>query len=92
VNLSVIRDHSSQYMSCRHDDNEALGDGDSFMKTKDWEDIEPVWQEYAQEQFGEYLNCEYEMKYVDPGDDRCRGTGWRTTSQGRSQKSEETSI
>ncbi|KAG2115024.1 hypothetical protein DEU56DRAFT_761749 [Suillus clintonianus] len=34
------------------DDNEALGDGDSFMKTKDWEDIEPVWQEYAQEQFG----------------------------------------
>ncbi|KAG1835823.1 hypothetical protein F4604DRAFT_1693474 [Suillus subluteus] len=35
-----------------HDDNEALGDGDSFMKTKDWEDIEPVWQEYAQEQFG----------------------------------------
>ncbi|KAG1877182.1 hypothetical protein F4604DRAFT_1924241 [Suillus subluteus] len=35
-----------------HDDNEALGHGDSFMKTKDWEDIEPVWQEYAQEQFG----------------------------------------
>ncbi|KAG1866344.1 hypothetical protein C8R48DRAFT_772442 [Suillus tomentosus] len=34
-----------------HDDNEALGDGDSFMKMKDWEDIEPVWQEYAQEQF-----------------------------------------
>ncbi|KAG1729906.1 hypothetical protein EDB19DRAFT_1913148 [Suillus lakei] len=26
-----------------HDDNEALGDGDSFMKTKDWEDIELVW-------------------------------------------------
>ncbi|KAG2141229.1 hypothetical protein DEU56DRAFT_754948 [Suillus clintonianus] len=23
-----------------------------FMKTKDWEDIEPVWQGYAQEQFG----------------------------------------
>jgi hypothetical protein len=42
--------------SCRHDDNEALGDGDSFMKMKDWEDIEPVWQEYAQEQFGECLN------------------------------------
>ncbi|KAG1723310.1 uncharacterized protein EDB91DRAFT_1087857 [Suillus paluster] len=35
-----------------HDDNEALGDGDSFRKTKDWEDIEPVWQEYMQEQFG----------------------------------------
>ncbi|KAG2136096.1 uncharacterized protein EDB93DRAFT_1106966 [Suillus bovinus] len=35
-----------------HNNNEALGDGDSFMKTKDWEDIEPVWQEYAQEQFG----------------------------------------
>ncbi|KAG1819017.1 uncharacterized protein BJ212DRAFT_1479147 [Suillus subaureus] len=28
-----------------HNDNEALGDGDSFMKTKDWEDIELVWQE-----------------------------------------------
>ncbi|KAG1800137.1 uncharacterized protein BJ212DRAFT_1488022 [Suillus subaureus] len=38
-------------MSWRHNDNEALGDGDSFMKTKDWEDIEPVWQEYVQEQF-----------------------------------------
>ncbi|KAG1812455.1 uncharacterized protein BJ212DRAFT_1301468 [Suillus subaureus] len=35
-----------------HNDNEALGDGDSFMKMKDWEDIEPVWQEYMQEQFG----------------------------------------
>ncbi|KAG1842541.1 hypothetical protein F4604DRAFT_1689884 [Suillus subluteus] len=35
-----------------HDDNETLGDGDSFMKTKEWEDIEPVCQEYAQEQFG----------------------------------------
>ncbi|KAG2341296.1 hypothetical protein BDR05DRAFT_949881 [Suillus weaverae] len=34
-----------------HDDNKALGDGDSFMKMKDWEDIEPVWQEYVQEQF-----------------------------------------
>ncbi|KAG1819585.1 uncharacterized protein BJ212DRAFT_1478817 [Suillus subaureus] len=39
-------------MSCRHNDNEALGDGDSFMKMKDWEDIELVWQEYVQEQFG----------------------------------------
>ncbi|KAG2340554.1 hypothetical protein BDR05DRAFT_950290 [Suillus weaverae] len=28
-----------------HNDNEALGDRDSFMKMKDWEDIEPVWQE-----------------------------------------------
>ncbi|KAG2069734.1 hypothetical protein BDR04DRAFT_1118896 [Suillus decipiens] len=35
----------------RHDDNEALGDDDSFMKTKDWKAIEPFWQEYAQEQF-----------------------------------------
>ncbi|KAG1721482.1 uncharacterized protein EDB91DRAFT_1256510 [Suillus paluster] len=43
----------SQHISDSHNDNEALGDGDSFMKTKDWEDIEPMWQEYAQEQFGE---------------------------------------
>ncbi|KAG2073140.1 hypothetical protein BDR04DRAFT_1152486 [Suillus decipiens] len=35
-----------------HNDNEALGDGDSFMKMKDWEAIKSVWQEYAQEQFG----------------------------------------
>ncbi|KAG1778648.1 hypothetical protein EV702DRAFT_1044503 [Suillus placidus] len=27
------------------------GDGDNFMKMKDREDIEPVWQEYMQEQF-----------------------------------------
>ena len=31
------------------------------MKTKDWEDIEPVWQEYAQEQFGECLNHVYQI-------------------------------
>jgi hypothetical protein len=92
VNLSVIRDHSSQYMTCRHDNNEVLEDSDSFMKTKDWKDIKPVWQEYVQEQFSECLNCEYEMKCVDPGDDRCQGTGWRMTSQGRLQKNEETSI
>ena len=41
------------------------------MKTKDWEDIEPVWQEYAQEQFGEHLYCVYKMKVVDLHDDRC---------------------
>ncbi|KAG2073660.1 hypothetical protein BDR04DRAFT_1152078 [Suillus decipiens] len=28
------------------------GDGDSFMKTKDWEAVKTVWQEYTQEQFG----------------------------------------
>ncbi|KAG1743262.1 uncharacterized protein EDB91DRAFT_1081204 [Suillus paluster] len=39
-------------LSGRHNDNEALGDGDSFMKTKNWEDIKPMWQEYAQAQFG----------------------------------------
>ncbi|KAG1884627.1 hypothetical protein F4604DRAFT_1676743 [Suillus subluteus] len=44
-----------------YDDNEALGDGDSFMKTKDWEDIEPVWQEYAQEQFGECWGMGWRM-------------------------------
>jgi hypothetical protein len=77
---------------CRHDDNEALGDGDSFMKTKDWEDIEPVWQEYAQEQFGECLNFGCKNEFVDHHNDRCRGTGRRTTGQGRSQKSQKTSF
>ncbi|KAG2151261.1 uncharacterized protein EDB93DRAFT_1249457 [Suillus bovinus] len=52
---------STQYISHRHDDNKALGDGDSFMKTKDWEDIEPVWQEYVQEQFGWDASCSLDI-------------------------------
>ncbi|KAG1728272.1 uncharacterized protein EDB91DRAFT_1253540 [Suillus paluster] len=50
--VEAMRDESGEVLFGMHDDNEALGDGDSFMKTKEWEDIEPVWQEYAQEQFG----------------------------------------
>ncbi|KAG1719392.1 hypothetical protein EDB19DRAFT_1918993 [Suillus lakei] len=50
--MSAWKNEQGEVLFGMHDDNEALGDGDSFMKTKDWEDIEPVWQEYAQEQFG----------------------------------------
>ncbi|KAG1723979.1 uncharacterized protein EDB91DRAFT_1087636 [Suillus paluster] len=50
--LSAWKNEHGEVLFGMHDDNEALGDGGSFMKTKDWEDIEPVWQEYAQEQFG----------------------------------------
>ncbi|KAG1760004.1 hypothetical protein EV702DRAFT_1053628 [Suillus placidus] len=50
--MSAWKNEKGEVLFGMHDDNEALGDGDSFMKTKDWEDIEPVWQEYAQEQFG----------------------------------------
>ncbi|KAG1802808.1 uncharacterized protein HD556DRAFT_1304076 [Suillus plorans] len=50
--LSAWKNEQGEVLFWMHNDNEALGDGDSFMKTKDWEDIEPVWQEYAQEQFG----------------------------------------
>ncbi|KAG2137903.1 uncharacterized protein EDB93DRAFT_1301832 [Suillus bovinus] len=53
--VEAMRDESIFQPNIFHagnDNSEALGDGDSFMKTKDWEDIEPVWQEYAQEQFG----------------------------------------
>ncbi|KAG2364359.1 hypothetical protein BDR07DRAFT_1482637 [Suillus spraguei] len=50
--LSAWKNEQGEVLFRMHDDNEALGDGDSFMKMKDWEDIEPVWQEYAQEQFG----------------------------------------
>ncbi|KAG1732819.1 hypothetical protein EDB19DRAFT_1831176 [Suillus lakei] len=46
-----MRNEQGQVLFRMHDDNEALGGGDSFMKTQDWEDIEPIWQEYAQEQF-----------------------------------------
>ncbi|KAG1800196.1 uncharacterized protein HD556DRAFT_1505397 [Suillus plorans] len=50
--MSAWKNEKGEVLFGMHDDNKALGDGDSFMKTKDWEDIEPVWQEYAQEQFG----------------------------------------
>ncbi|KAG1748878.1 uncharacterized protein EDB91DRAFT_1244686 [Suillus paluster] len=50
--LSAWKNEQGQVLFGTHDDNEALGDGDSFMKTKDWKDIEPIWQEYAQAQFG----------------------------------------
>ncbi|KAG1751480.1 uncharacterized protein EDB91DRAFT_1078257 [Suillus paluster] len=49
--LSAWKNEQGQVLFGMHDDNEALGDGDSFMKMKDWEDIELMWQEYAQEQF-----------------------------------------
>ncbi|KAG1818208.1 uncharacterized protein BJ212DRAFT_1299026 [Suillus subaureus] len=51
--MSAWKNEQGEVLFRMHDDNEALGDGDSFMKTKDWEDIEPVWQEYMQEQFNE---------------------------------------
>ncbi|KAG2147766.1 uncharacterized protein EDB93DRAFT_1250476 [Suillus bovinus] len=50
--LSAWKNEQGKVLFGMHDDNKALGDGDNFMKTKDWKDIEPVWQEYAQEQFG----------------------------------------
>ncbi|KAG2065978.1 hypothetical protein BDR04DRAFT_1160845 [Suillus decipiens] len=49
--LSAWKNEQGEVLFGMHDDNEALGDGDSFMKMKDWEAIETVWQEYAQEQF-----------------------------------------
>jgi hypothetical protein len=75
VNFTYLCGAFISQQSCRHDDNEALGDGDSFIKRKDWEDIEPVWQEYTQEQFGECLNCVYRMVNIDHHNDRCWGTG-----------------
>ncbi|KAG1726658.1 hypothetical protein EDB19DRAFT_1833348 [Suillus lakei] len=49
--MSAWKNEQGEVLFGMHNDNKALGDGDSFMKTKDWEDIKPVWQEYAQEQF-----------------------------------------
>ncbi|KAG1817186.1 uncharacterized protein BJ212DRAFT_1480423 [Suillus subaureus] len=49
--MSAWKNEQGEVLFWMHDDNEALGDGDSFMKTKDWEDIKLVWQEYTQEQF-----------------------------------------
>ncbi|KAG2340119.1 hypothetical protein BDR05DRAFT_950728 [Suillus weaverae] len=53
--MSAWKNEKGEVLFRMHNDNEALGDGDSFMKTKDWEDIEPVWQEYTQEQFSMLL-------------------------------------
>ncbi|KAG1792257.1 hypothetical protein EV424DRAFT_1354548 [Suillus variegatus] len=58
--MSAWKNEKGEVLFGMHDDNEALGDGDSFMKTKDWEDIEPVWQEYAQEQFAFELEMDGE--------------------------------
>ncbi|KAG2089131.1 uncharacterized protein F5147DRAFT_780728 [Suillus discolor] len=58
--MSAWKNEKGEVLFGMHDDNEALGDGDSFMKMKDWEDIEPVWQEYAQEQFAFELEMDRE--------------------------------
>ncbi|KIK33660.1 hypothetical protein CY34DRAFT_99192, partial [Suillus luteus UH-Slu-Lm8-n1] len=73
--MSAWKNEKGEVLFRMHDDNEVLGDGNSFMKMKDWEDIEPVWQEYAQEQFSECLNCVYQISNVDQHHDRCRGDG-----------------
>ncbi|KAG1841523.1 hypothetical protein F4604DRAFT_1690356 [Suillus subluteus] len=65
-----------------HDDNEALGDGDSFMKTKDWEDIEPVWQEYAQEQFGESAGAWDGGRQLKGGHKRIRKPAFKLQTDG----------
>ncbi|KAG1744223.1 hypothetical protein EDB19DRAFT_1906783 [Suillus lakei] len=49
--MSAWKNEQGEVLFGMHDDNKALGDGSSFMKSKDWEDIKPVWQEYTQEQF-----------------------------------------
>ncbi|KAG2111350.1 uncharacterized protein F5147DRAFT_772075 [Suillus discolor] len=58
--MSAWKNEKGEVLFGMHDDNEALGNGDSFMKMKDWEDIEPVWQEYAQEQFAFELEMDGE--------------------------------
>ncbi|KAG2071465.1 hypothetical protein BDR04DRAFT_1117658 [Suillus decipiens] len=40
--LSAWKNEQGEVPFGMHDDNEALGDGDSFMKTKDWEAIKTV--------------------------------------------------
>ncbi|KAG2079007.1 hypothetical protein BDR04DRAFT_1112338 [Suillus decipiens] len=51
--LSAWKNEQGEVLFGMHDDNEALGDGDSFMKMKDWEAIKTVWQEYAQHALGD---------------------------------------
>ncbi|KAG1787300.1 uncharacterized protein HD556DRAFT_1312891 [Suillus plorans] len=55
--LSAWKDSQGKLMlggDCSHDFNEQFGDGESFIKTRDWDGIiMPEWVEYAGEQFGE---------------------------------------
>jgi hypothetical protein len=38
-----------------HDYNDELGNGESFVKTYDWQAILPEWESYVTKQFGEHL-------------------------------------
>ncbi|KAG1828930.1 hypothetical protein EV424DRAFT_1344470 [Suillus variegatus] len=53
--LSTWKDSQGKLMlggDCSHDFNEQFGDGESFIKTRDWDGIiMPEWVEYAGEQF-----------------------------------------
>ncbi|KAG2058518.1 hypothetical protein BDR06DRAFT_1004227 [Suillus hirtellus] len=50
--LSAWKDSQGKLMLGGHDFNEQFGDGESFIKTRDWDSIiMPEWVEYAGEQF-----------------------------------------
>ncbi|KAG1804564.1 hypothetical protein EV424DRAFT_1544594 [Suillus variegatus] len=50
--LSAWKDSQGKLMLGGHDFNEQFGDGESFIKTRDWDGIiMPEWVEYAGEQF-----------------------------------------
>ncbi|KAG1856823.1 hypothetical protein C8R48DRAFT_674796 [Suillus tomentosus] len=51
--LSAWKDSQGKLMLGGHDFNEQFRDGESFIKTRDWDGIiMPEWVEYAGEQFG----------------------------------------
>ncbi|KAG2063630.1 hypothetical protein BDR04DRAFT_1163476 [Suillus decipiens] len=78
--LSAWKNEQGEVLVGMHDDNEDLGDGDSFMKTKDWEAIETVWQEYAQKQFG--AGAQDRGRHVKGGQKRIRKPAFELEADG----------
>ncbi|KAG1842839.1 hypothetical protein F4604DRAFT_1938555 [Suillus subluteus] len=65
--LSAWKDGKGKLMLGGHDFNEQFVNGESFMKTRDWEGIfMPEWQEYVGEQFNAEEGEEPQMHNIQP--------------------------
>ena len=75
--VTAWKDEKGEVLCGTHDFNDKFG-GDSFTKTKDWSDILPVWQEYAEEQFGEsHSHTRLQKSLTVVGVDAAEGGGVR---------------
>ncbi|KAG2743339.1 hypothetical protein P692DRAFT_20681146, partial [Suillus brevipes Sb2] len=53
--MSAWKNEEGKLMVSSHDYNDELGNGESFVKTYDWQAILPEWESYVTKQFGEHL-------------------------------------